>query len=178
MPRPGQRRQARSSKPNPETQVRTPLSLYAPSGHQFRSSSMPFCFLKKSWPGKHPLSSFSPKILKPRKSTWVASGAGCRAVAARQGGWGWFQRTPGRVARLPFCVTNGGAPWRSRGGAVSGPQRRRFIFFPGGLRGRISSVPVLPDRRDQPGSGGSTQAAFWIPSVLASSSFRVPCPCP
>ena len=53
-----------------------------------------------------------------------------------RGGWGWFRRTPGRVARLP-CLLPLGFPFRGRGGAVSGPESRRFIF-PGEVWGRIS----------------------------------------
>ena len=99
-------------------------------------------FVSRGDPGwKHPPAFFPPKNFQTKNPAWVAGGVGL-GPWRRRGGWGWFRRTPGRVARLPMPFPLG-APFRGRGGAVSGPQSRRFIF-PGGGLGAHFRVPVLP----------------------------------
>jgi hypothetical protein len=61
-----------------------------------------------------------------------------------------------------------GARFAGRGGSVSGPQYRRFIFPGGGLGARLR-LPVLPPGEVGQEKGDGTRADFWIPSVLAST---------
>ena len=82
-------------------------------------------------------SSFSPKILKPkirlgRGQRWAKAVAASGMVPADH----WPR---GKVTHAYFL----GVPFAARGGAVSGPESRRFIF-PGGGLGAHFRVPVLP----------------------------------
>jgi hypothetical protein len=61
-----------------------------------------------------------------------------------------------------------GGPFASRGGSVSGPQYRRFIFPKIGVR-RLLGCRCSRARRIGQGKGDGTRADFWIPSVLAST---------
>jgi len=65
-------------------------------------------------PRKSPAWNTRPGIDAPQKFYKQKSGLGPR----RRRGRGW--RTPGRVARLPPGLTSLGAPFRGRGGAVTG----------------------------------------------------------
>ncbi len=44
---------------------------------------------------------FPPKNFQTKNSAWVAGDVRLEPWR-RRGGWGWFRRTPGRVARLPM----------------------------------------------------------------------------
>jgi len=102
-----------------------------------------------------------------RRPAWVAGGVG---LGPRRGGWGWFQRTPGRVARLPMRLTLG-STFAGRGGAVSAPVRCRFIF-PGGGLGAHLRVPVPPAGKLGQEKGGRHPCRFFPPAASGVSNTR------
>ena len=74
-------------------------------------------------------------------------------------GWRGLPAGDLSISQAPLYFLSMGAPFAGRGGAVSGPQRRRFIF-PGGGLGAHFRVPVLPEVEVGQEKGDGTRCRF------------------
>ena len=113
-PAPAPRPKRGTLSPGPKSETPGPGLLpplaYMPGPEVFPQK--PFCPRKTP---TRPPAFFPSKNFQTKNPACVAGGARLGSWR-RRGGWGWFHRPPGRVARLPMPP-----PFRGRGGAVSDP---------------------------------------------------------
>ena len=147
--------QDESEKRKPRDTTHTPLTFLC-SGRTRSQNFRLYRFRPLKRPRqKTPPVFWIPKKFKTKNPTWVAGGVGLEPWQL-----GMVPADPWPRGKITPGQNSLSAPFRGRGGAVSGPQRRRFIF-PGEGLGTQFRVPVLPAGKFGQEKGDDATHRFW-----------------